>query len=383
MKEKKIVHDNNLKTALVHDWLTGMRGGERALEAIYELYPSPVYTLVRTKNFSSSVIDPARIITSSLQKIPFSGRYYQKLLAFFPKAIEGFDLSQYDVVLSTSHSVAKGVLTNANQLHICYMHTPVRYAWDLTFQYLREAGLDRGILGWYAKNVLHRIRTWDIISANRVDYYLTNSFYVAKRIKKLYNREAEVIYGPADVDFYKLYEKKEDFYVAASQMVPYKKMDIIVKAFARMSDKKLFIIGKGPEEKKIKKLAAKAKNIEFLGYQSSESLRDYLQRAKAFVFAAEEDFGLLPVEAQACGTPVIAYGRGGAVETVIEGRTGVFFKSQDEESLMDAVFSFEKTEDRYDFKKIRKNAERFSKQEFQKRYQKFTDEKIACFFKGK
>lgn len=370
-----------LKTALVHDWLTGMRGGERALESIYELYPSPVYTLLHTKDFQSSIIDKKKIHTSSIQKFPFSGKYYQKLLSLFPGAIEEFDLSAYDVVLSTSHAVAKGVLTTSKQLHICYMHTPSRYAWDLTFQYLRESGLEKGLLGAMVRHMLHNFRTWDIISANRVDYYLTNSEYVAKRIKKIYNREAEVIYGPADTDYYTLCVEKTNSYLAASQMVPYKRMDVIVKAFTRMKDKKLTVIGMGPEEKKIKNLAAKSPNIEFIGYQSRESLREHLQKAKAFVFAAEEDFGLMPVEAQACGTPVIAFGRGGAAETVVEGKTGTFFYSQDEDCLIEAVEKFEKMEDRLDCGEIRKNALRFSREEFKRKYGDFVEKKIKSFFK--
>ncbi len=370
-----------VKTAIVHDWLTGMRGGERALEAIYELYPSPVYTLLCTKNFQSSIIDHSKIITSSIQKLPFSGKFYQKLLSLFPRAIEEFDLSGYNVVLSSSHAVAKGVLTNSNQLHICYMHTPMRYAWDLTFQYLRESGYERGLIGKIVRNILHEIRTWDIISANRVDYYLTNSAYVAKRIKKIYNREAEVIYGPADTNYYTLFEKKGENYLAASQMVPYKRMDLIVKAFVRMKGRKLTVIGRGPEEKKIKNLALKCPNIEFIGYQSPESLKDFLQKAKAFIFAAEEDFGLMPVEAQACGTPVIAFGRGGTSETVIEGKTGTFFYSQDEDSLIEAVKRFEKMEKVFDYSEIRQNALRFSKEEFQRKYSSFVEKKIKSFFR--
>jgi glycosyltransferase involved in cell wall biosynthesis len=371
------------KTALVHDWLTGMRGGERALEAIYELYPSPLYTLIKTKNFKSSIIDPSRVITSSIQKIPFSGRLYRKLPFLFPRAIEEFDLSGYDVILSTSHAVAKGVLTNASQLHICYMHTPMRYAWDLTFQYLREAGIEKGIIGMLARKAFHNIRTWDIISANRVDYYLTNSAYVARRIKKIYNREAEVIYGPADTDYFSLNENKDKTYVAASHMVPYKRMDIIAGAFSRMRNKKLVIIGKGPDEKKIKAIAANSPNIEMAGYLDREEFRNCLQRARALIFAAEEDFGLLPVEAQACGTPVIAFCRGGVRETIIDGRTGIFFTSQDEKSIIEAVGRFEEIEDGLDYRAIRENALRFSKSEFQRKYKNFVEDKIKNFFRDK
>lgn len=327
------IKKSGIKTALVHDWLTGMRGGEKALEAIYELYPSPVYTLLHTKNFKSNIIDKKRVISSSIQKIPFSDRIYRGLIAFFPRAIEEFDLSQYDLVLSTSHAVAKGVLTNSNQLHICYMHTPIRYAWDLYFQYLKELKLETGPFGWYFKKALHRIRTWDIISSGRVDHYLTNSSYVARRIKKIYNRDSKVIYGPADVRFFECWDKKENYYLTASNMAPYKKIDLIVSCFKKLPEKKLIVIGDGGDFNKIKKITGNAKNIELLGYQTSEKLKYYLQRAKAFVFAAEEDFGLLPIEAQACGTPVIAFGRGGVTETVLEGKTGIFFDEQSKREL--------------------------------------------------
>ena len=374
------MENNTLKFALVHDWLTGMRGGERALEAIYEMYPGPVHTLVHTEDFKSDIIPAEAVRTSSIQKIPFGPKHYQKLLALFPKAIEEFDLSAYDVILSTSSSVAKGVLTTARQLHICYMHTPIRYAWDLTFQYLRESGLDKGILGWYAKSVLHKIRMWDALTANRVDVYLTNSETVARRIRKIYNKEAEVIYGPANTEYFTLKEKKEDYYLAASQMVPYKKMDIVVRCFKDMPERKLVVIGKGPDLPGIKKLAAGAKNIEILGYQPSDVLKAHMQNAKAFIFAAEEDFGLMPVEAQACGTPVIAYNRGGATETVVDGKTGLFFDRQDELSLREALVRFEKSGG-FDPAEIRKNAERFSREAFQKRYQTIVEKQIKGFFR--
>jgi glycosyltransferase involved in cell wall biosynthesis len=372
---------NKFKTALVHDWLTGMRGGERVLEAIYELYPSPVYTLVHTKNFKSDIIDNSRIITSSIQKIPFSGKFYRKLPAFFPRAIEEFDLSAFDVVLSSSHAAAKGVLTHSNQLHICYMHTPMRYAWDLYFQYLREAGLEKGPLGWYARKTLHHIRTWDIISSNRVDYFIANSRYIAARIKKIYNRDADVIYPPVDTDYFNLSEKKEDFYLTASQITPYKKIDLIVEAFRKLPDRKLLVIGDGPELKKVKKAAAGSNNIELLGYQPHEMLKHYMQKARAFVFAAEEDFGIIPVEAQACGTPVIAYGRGGVRETVIDKETGVFFDKQEVPSLVEAVVRFEKLENRMSHKKIRRHAEEFSRERFQKQYQNYVEKKYELFLK--
>lgn len=372
-----------LKTVLVHDWLTGMRGGERVLEAMYECYPSPVYTLIHTKGFKSSIIPDSRVNTSFLQKIPLSGKLYQKMLALFPKAVEEFDLSGFDVVLSSSHAVAKGVLSHSNQLHICYMHTPIRYAWDLTFQYLRQSGLDKGLLSWYAKSVLHNIRTWDIISANRADYLIANSAYIARRIKKVYGRDSEVIHPPVNTDYYTPAGNKDNYYLTASQMVPYKKIDIIVECFKKLPDRKLLVIGKGPEFKKIQKLAAGAKNIELAGYQPDDVLREAMRKAKAYIFAAEEDFGIIPVEAQASGTPVIAFGRGGAMETVQDGKTGVFFQEQTSDSLKEAVIRFEKLEDGLDPAICRKNAENFSRAVFLQKYRGFVEAKMQLFFENR
>jgi glycosyltransferase involved in cell wall biosynthesis len=319
------------------------------------------------------------VTSSSIQKIPFASRYYRSLLSLFPKAIEEFDLSAYDLVLSTSHSVAKGVLTHSNQLHICYMHTPMRYAWDLYFQYLKESKLDKGLLSGYAKGVLHRMRTWDTISANRVDHYLANSNYIARRIKKVYGKESTVIYPPVDTGKFSLSEDKEDFYLTASQFAPYKKIDQIVQAFRNMPDRKLVVIGDGGDRKKIRNCARGAKNIELLGYQPDEVLKEKLQKAKAFVFAAEEDFGILPVEAQACGTPVIAFGKGGAAETVVGGKTGLFFYEQTAAGIETAVKAFDRLEDKIDRRTVRKNAERFSKEVFKKEYSGFVDKKYSEF----
>jgi glycosyltransferase involved in cell wall biosynthesis len=381
-KTSKLSGSPEVKTALVHDWLTGMRGGERVLEAIYELYPSPVYTLIRTKNFKSDVIDLKKVTSSSIQKIPFASKYYRNMLSLFPKAIEEFDLSGYDLVLSTSHAVAKGVLTHANQLHICYMHTPMRYAWDKYFQYLNESNLLKGPLSRYVKNVLFKIRAWDFMSASRVDHYIANSNYIARRIKKTYNRDATVIYPPVDTGKFTLSGDKEDFYLTASQFAPYKKIDLIVQAFRTMPDRKLVVIGDGPERDKIRKHARGAKNIELLGYQPDEVLKEKLQKAKAFVFAAEEDFGILPVEAQACGTPVIAFARGGAAETVIDGKTGLFFEEQTVDAVRDAVAAFDRIEDKVAPSAVRKNAERFSREVFLKKYSDFVEKKYGEFRNG-
>ncbi|HCD3539447.1 TPA: glycosyltransferase, partial [Klebsiella pneumoniae] len=252
---------------------------------------------------------------------------------------EQLDLSSHDIILSSSHAVAKGVLTGPDQLHISYVHSPIRYAWDLQHQYLRESGLNRGIKGLFAKWILHKIRLWDTRTANGVDFFIANSKFISRRIKKVYGREADVIYPPVDVERFKLKREKQDFYLTASRLVPYKRIDLIVEAFSKMPEKKLVVIGDGPEMSKIRKIAGA--NIEILGFQPNDVMEEYMMDAKAFVFAAEEDFGITPVEAQACGTPVIAFGKGGVLETIKnlgqEEPTGLFFYEQNIDSLISAI----------------------------------------------
>lgn len=356
-----------MKTALVHDWLITFGGAEKVLESIYETIPSPIYTLLKDDRIlTGSSLEGATIYTSFIQKIPFSKTLYRNYLPFFPLAVEQFDLSSYDLVISSSHAVAKGVLTNSKQLHICYCHTPMRYAWDLYFDYIKRLS---GFKKLVAKVVLHYLRIWDITTTNNVDQFIANSRYVAKRIEKIYRRNAKVIYPPVDVKKFNLNEKKENFYLTVGRLVPYKRVDLIVKAFSRLPDKRLIVIGTGPEYKRLKKLATK--NVEFLGYQSFKDLKNYMEKAKAFIFAAEEDFGIAVVEAQACGTPVIVYGKGGVLETVIDGKTGIVFEEQKIESLIEAIIKFEKNEESFDPKEIRKNANRFSKERFKREFSSY------------
>ena len=364
-----------MKTAIIHDWLVSIAGGEKVLKLIYDLYPSPIYTLLKDeKALKNSFFDNSdvNIKTSFIQRLPFAKKHYQKYLMFFPLAIEQFDLSEFDVILSSSHCVAKGVLSRFDQLHICYCHTPMRYAWDLYFQYLNEANLKKGIKAGLAKVILHYLRAWDVTSSNRVDHFIANSEFVAKRIKKLYNREAKVIYPPVDVDYFEPCYKKDNFYLTASRLVPYKKIDLIVEAFSHMPDKKLVVIGDGPDMKKIK--AKAKKNIEILGYQKDAVLKEHLKKAKAFVFAAIEDFGILPVEAQASATPVIAFSKGGAKETIIENKTGLFFDQQTVSSIKESVQNFEKKE--FDLSFINDHAKKFSKDRFMKEFKNYVNEKI-------
>jgi glycosyltransferase involved in cell wall biosynthesis len=305
-----------------------------------------------------------RAQVSFIQRLPKAQRRYRTYLPLMPLAIEQFDLRGYDLVISSSHAVAKGVITGPDQLHICYCHSPMRYAWDLQHQYLKESGLERGMKSWIARALLHYLRLWDSRTANGVDVFIANSRYIARRILKVYRREAEVIYPPVDVEAFTLRQDKEDFYLTASRMVPYKRIDLIVEAFSQMPDRRLVVIGDGPEMPKVR--AKAGPNVTLLGYQPFEVLRDYMQRAKAFVFAAEEDFGIAPVEAQACGTPVIAFGKGGAAETVVAGETGVFFQDQNVSSLIKAIEEFEKLS--FNPLRVRKNAERFSSERFRREF---------------
>jgi len=372
-----------LKVALVHEWLVTYAGSESVLEQIIDCYPdADLYSVV------DFLPEPERqklkgktAKTTFIQQMPFARRKYRHYLPLMPLAIEQLDLSGYDLVISSSHAVAKGVLTGPDQLHICYVHSPIRYAWDLQHQYLHESGLDCGVKAWLARWMLHKIRQWDVRTANGVDCFVANSHYIARRIKKVYRREATVINPPVATSQFILQEKKEDFYLTASRMVPYKKMDLIVEAFSGMPEKKLVVIGDGPDFKKIKSKAGP--NVELLGYQTLDVLRDYMQRAKAFVFAAEEDFGITPVEAQACGTPVIAYGKGGALETVRgedhEKPTGLFFAAQNIKSIIDAIDYFEQCIDKFSPAACRENALRFSPEHFRNNFSRFVEERWQDF----
>jgi glycosyltransferase involved in cell wall biosynthesis len=359
------------KVAIVHDWLVNYSGAEKVLEQIINIYPdADLYSLVDfLPDNLRWYIRNKKTVTSFIQKLPFARKHFRHYLPLMPFAIEQLDLSEYDIIISSSFSVAKGVMTNANQLHICYCHSPMRYAWDLYQQYLKEEKLDKGIKGWLVRSVLHYIRKWDYASAGRVDYFIANSAYVARRIKKNYRRDAVIIYPPVDTGNFELVEKKEDFYLVASRMVSYKKLDIIAEAFALMPDKKLVIIGDGPDYKKIQKKAGP--NVEFKGHVPRQALTKYMQMAKAFIIAADEDFGITSVEAQACGTPVIAFKKGGVRETVIDNRTGIFFDEQTAAGIREAVERFEKGTELLPAFQIRKNALRFGVSNFKEKFEAY------------
>jgi len=353
------------RVAIVHEWLTVYAGAERVLEQLLLLYPQADLFVVCDflPPHERDFLQGKTPRTTFIQRLPAARKYYRHYLPLMPLAVEQIDLSGYDLILSSSHAVAKGVLTGPDQLHISYVHTPIRYAWDLYFQYLREANLTRGIKSLLARLILHYVRLWDATTASRVDVFVANSRYVARRIWRTYRRRAHVIYPPVEVNRFNPGRPREDFYLTLSRFVPYKRVDLIVSAFTRMK-RPLVVIGDGPDFEKIKRLAGP--NVQLMGYQPDEVVRDYMERCKAFVFAAEEDFGITPVEAQAAGAPVIAYGRGGVTETVVAGKTGLFFQKQSEESLIEAVDAFERDSHSFDSEIIRRHAERFSRERFQR-----------------
>jgi glycosyltransferase involved in cell wall biosynthesis len=370
---------NSLKVAIVHEWFVDYSGSERVVEQMLNLFPqADLYAQVDfLPDNLRGLIKNKKVTTSFIQKLPGARKHYRSYLPLMPLAVEQFDLSEYDLVLSSNHAVAKGVITGPDQIHISYVHSPIRYGWDLTHQYLSEANLKTGLKGWMAKIILHYMRIWDTRTANGVDKYLCNSNFIARRIKKVYRRKATVVHPPVDIDSFELERNKEDYYLAASRMVPYKKIGLIVDAFAKMPDKKLIVIGDGPDFNKIK--ARATDNVTMLGFQPTEILRKYMQKAKAFIFAAEEDFGIMPVEAQACGTPVIAYGKGGALETVVDGRTGLFFDRQEPEALIETIERFEQM-DNLNPEKIREHALKFSVQNHSKALEEFIQQAVNEHF---
>jgi len=352
-----------MKIAIVHDWLVVKAGAENVLGELLSLYPdADLFALVdHLPESERGFLNGKRATTSFIQKLPFSRTKYRSYLLFMPLAIEQFDLSQYDLVISSSHAVAKGVLTGPHQTHISYVYSPIRYAWDLQHTYLRESNLVRGPKSLIARLVLHYVRIWDQRTIHGVDHYIGISRFIARRIKKAYGKDAEVIYPPVELPEWAPVERG-DYYVTASRLVPYKRVPLIVEAFRNMPGRRLVVIGDGPDAALVR--AQGAPNIEIMGHVSRDDLVGHLRRAKAFVFAAEEDFGIAPLEAQACGTPVIAYGRGAALETIVESpdadATGLFFAEQSVASIIDAVERFESRPEPWLPDACRRNAERFS-----------------------
>jgi glycosyltransferase involved in cell wall biosynthesis len=357
-----------MKVAIVHDWLTGMRGGEKVLESLCELFPqATIFTLIHIKGTLSPTIEKMDIKTSFLQNMPLVRRYYRYYLPLMPKAVESFDLSAFDLVISSSHCVAKGAKTKGR--HICYCHTPMRYIWEMYDQYFvnkRTSFFTKHIMGLLRPY----LRRWDVATAGRVNYFIANSENVRARILQHYKREASVIYPPVDTELFTPIDEEGNYYLIVSAFAPYKRVDLAIEAF-NVLGLPLKVIGSGPEETRLKKMAGP--NIEFLGWKSDLELKDYYARCKAFIFPTEEDFGITPLEAQAAGRPVIAYKKGGALETVIEDVTGVFFEKQTVDSLIGAIHRFNTMS--FDKSKIRKQAEKFDQKTFKEKLKMFVDEK--------
>jgi glycosyltransferase involved in cell wall biosynthesis len=361
-----------LKIAIVHDWLVTNAGAEKVLKNILDIYPNAdIFSLVDFLNSKdrSDVINGKYARTSFIQSLPFSKKLFRNYLPLFPKAIESLDLSSYDLIISSSWAVAKGIMKTKKQLHICYCHTPIRYAWDLYEEYTSTLKQPKSFL---VKLSLRYIRNWDIKSLDRVDYFIANSNFVKYRISKTYNIDSVVIYPPVNTDIFILDKNKENYYLTASRLVPYKKTKLIVEAFNQMPSKKLLVIGDGDEYDVIKKIAKE--NITLLGYQSNDNMIKFMQKAKAFVYAAVEDFGIVPIEAMSCGTPVIALNKGGTAETVDEGFTGIHFENQTINDIVKAVNKLES--ENFNYKYISKSSIKYSEERFKKEFSDFINSKI-------
>lgn len=373
-----------MKTAIVHDWLVNYGGAERVVEQMLLLYPdADIYTLVYDEKKMGKIFPKEKVHTSSLQKIPMAEKLYTKFLSLMPKAFEEFDLTGYDLVIASSSCCAKGVITSPTTPFIAYIHSPMRYAWDLYYDYLKNSGR---LTKFFMKRWMPDIRKWDYISSQRIDTLVANSSYIARRIKKFWNRDAAVVYPPVDTDRLSVSDEAAgDYFVVFSRFVPYKRIDLAISACARLN-KKLIVIGSGSQEKELKLLAASCKNadIKFTGRISDSEVKAYLQKCRALIFCAEEDFGIIPVEAQACGRPIIAFGKGGALETVVNEKTGVFFEEQSIGSLVKAIEKFEKLdkENTFNPKKIREHAEKFSAENFRKNLSeqiRLTEDKVRNY----
>ncbi len=381
-----------MKIAIIHDWLTGMRGGEKCLEVICKLYPSAdLFTLLHVPGKVSPVIESHRIHTSFIQNLPFSKSKYRYYLPLMPFAIETFDLKEYDLILSSSHCVAKSVKPGPNSLHICYCHTPMRYIWDQFDQYF-----GKGKSSWLSATVMKLLRPWlqrwDIKTSRRVNNFIANSRHVQKRIKKYYGKESTIIHPPVDTELFTpdQAEGKGDYFLIVSAFAPYKRLDLAVEAFNQLG-LPFFVVGEGQDGKRLKEMAKP--NIKFEGWLNNAQIRSHFSRSRAFVFCGEEDFGITLLEAQAMGRPVIAFGRGGALETVIPDSqtwkpeteipksctsqpTGVFFYEQTPEALINAIKHFESIESQFDPNAIREHAQKFDLSVYTDRMKNFIDEKF-------
>ena len=359
-----------MRVALVHDYLVQYGGAERVLEVLAEMFPAaPIYTLIYDPSQLYGAFSDKKIRTSFLQNLPFAKTNHRIFPIFMPLAVEDLDLTAYDLVISSSNSYTKGVITRPDAIHICYCHTPMRYAWDDYHRHFQEFNYVAGI-----KHILpfamNYIRLWDKISADRVDYYLANSQNVANRINKYYRMPAQVLYPPVNTEVEFDSNSKGEYYLMLGRFLPYKHYDIVVEAFVQ-NGKELHLVGSGPDEENLRNIARGKDNIKFLGRLSDEEAQREFRDCRAFIFASEDDFGIVPVEAMAAGKPVIAYGRGGALETVEEGKTGIFFDEQNTDSVIKAVNKFETM--RFDANYIHNYAQKFSKDTFKHNFYKFLE----------
>ncbi len=369
---------DSLRVALVHDWLTGMRGGEKCLEVLCELYPdAEIFTLLHHKGTVSPTIERLTIHTSFIQALPFSKKRYRNYLPLFPSAIDKFDLTPYDLIISTSHCVAKGAIPRKDALHVCYCHTPMRYVWEMYNEYF---GKDRA--GSFTRIIMPAIarylRSWDVRTSSRVHHFIANSENVRKRIQRHYHRDAEVIYPPVDVSQFQLSDRDDGYFLIVSAFAPYKRIDLAIEAFNKLRER-LVIVGGGPEERRLRTLAKS--NIEFVGWAATEQLIEYYRGCRALVFPGEEDFGIVPLEAMASGKPVVAYGKGGVLETVVErgeNPTGLFFHEQTSKSLLEAIQKFRTMT--FDSHEIRNHAARFDRSIYKSKMKSFLDKKISEHF---
>ncbi|MBT3865357.1 glycosyltransferase [Candidatus Peregrinibacteria bacterium] len=357
-----------MKIALVHDFLLKLGGAERVLKVLSEMYPdAPIYTLLYDEKVCGEMFPAERVRTSFLQKYPSMVRKFHRLFTHqMPRAMEEMDFSEYDLVISSSSAFAHGLLVPSNTKHVCYCHSPMRYAWDHSAEYLLEnniTGLKKGLYAWLIRN----LREWDQVAAGRPDLYIANSAHVAKRLKKYYRAESEVIYPPVDVDRFKVGPKDSDYFLIVSTLTPYKKIDLAVQLFNKIGHR-LVIIGEGPHKKYLEAIAAD--NIDFLGFKKDEEVQEYMQNCRALLFPGEEDFGIVPVEAMACGKPVLAYGKGGLLETVIPGETGEFFYEDSVGSFEDGLARLIHNEKNYSPTKIRKHSLQFGRENFEKSLKK-------------
>ena len=371
---------NPSSIAIIHDWFDTLGGSETVVEQMLHLFPqADLYGLVDfLPQENRWIIRNKPVHTSFIQKLPGARSHFRNYLALMPLAIEQFDLSNYPVVLSSSHAFSKGFIPTPGQIHISYVHTPIRYAWDLQSIYLKNSNMERGLKSWMARCILHYIRNWDSRSANGVDVLLANSAFTAQRIWKYYRREAQVVYPPVNVEAYTLCEEKQDYFLTVSRLVHYKQVDVLIEAFRQMPEYRLVVVGDGPLADSYRRMAPA--NVELVGRQEQAQLVHTMQHARALVYAAKEDFGIVPVEAQACGTPVIAYGAGGALESVngldANHPTGVFFYEQTPESIVCAVREYAAHADRITPSACRENSLRFSIEQFHDNYMRVFNETV-------